>query len=309
MFIRIVEDDGTFSQSQSFSELETSFGFLLERGFACAILPVSSTEDLISKITDFKKREEILSRNLFAWGDGIGATFIMESCQVLPDLWKAVMLSDPDKFVSPPKAQLPWSYFVLPEDRRLMEDGLDFLYKWIKQGRVRDNLYSSRLSSLVKTGQNYQVDKRFRQHLQPMQFSAQDFFEEFQGGELQKKQFFEDSLFNQDQNISNSSKSLAKNTISLNLNRIEKSISEIEKTQEDVNLQKPNFDCKIIRGYREMNADNPELQLVSNRDLILKLGLGFEEMGNGVLKQISQKDPLFYRYYMSLRAIEESPLN
>ena len=36
------------------------------------------------------------------------------------------MLSDPDKFVSPPKAQLPWSYFVFTEDRRLMEDGLDF---------------------------------------------------------------------------------------------------------------------------------------------------------------------------------------
>jgi hypothetical protein len=32
-------------------------------------------------------------------------------------------------------------------------------------------------------------------------------------------------------------------------------------------------------------------------------------VGQGVLGQIKTKDPLFYRYYISLRAIEESPLN
>ena len=36
MFIRIVEDGETYSQRQSFADLERSFGFLLERGFACA---------------------------------------------------------------------------------------------------------------------------------------------------------------------------------------------------------------------------------------------------------------------------------
>ena len=37
--------------------------------------------------------------------------------------------------------------------------------------------------------------------------------------------------------------------------------------------------------------------------------LGFEEMGKEVFEQIRHKDPLFYRYYISFRAIEESPLN
>jgi hypothetical protein len=94
------------------------------------------------------------------------------------------------------------------------------------------------------------------------------------------------------------------------LKRIEESISKLEK-QEEFSLaeSRPNFDCEIVREYRDINTDDTKLNLVSNRDLILKLGLGFEEMGQGVLEQIRTKDPLFYRYYNSLRAIEESPLN
>ena len=65
----------------------------------------------------------------------------------------------------------------------------------------------------------------------------------------------------------------------------------------------------MVRVYRANHSNDPQLPLVSNRDLILKLGLGFEEMGQGVLEQISIKDPLFYRYYNSLRAMEDSPLN
>ena len=64
-----------------------------------------------------------------------------------------------------------------------------------------------------------------------------------------------------------------------------------------------------VREYRDMNAGNPKLLQVSNRDIILKLGLKFEQMGENVLEQIRLKDPLFFRYYNSLLAIEESPLN
>ena len=84
---------------------------------------------------------------------------------------------------------------------------------------------------------------------------------------------------------------------------------EIQKANVDSSLINDRFNCEIIRTYREINADDKKLSLVSNRDLILKLGLGFEEMGKEVFEQIRHKDPLFYRYYISFRAIEESPLN
>jgi hypothetical protein len=101
-----------------------------------------------------------------------------------------------------------------------------------------------------------------------------------------------------------------KETSNFDLRRIEKSINQIEKQDEiNYNLGSSKFDCEIVRGYREINDADAQLKLVSNRDLIIKLGLGFEEMGNGVMDQIRKKDPLFYRYFNSLRAIEESPLN
>ena len=99
--------------------------------------------------------------------------------------------------------------------------------------------------------------------------------------------------------------------------KIKKLFSDVEEEKADINSfdnlelndVKPSFDCEMVREYREMYSDNPELLLVSNRDIILKLGLKFEEMGEGVLEQIRLKDPLFYRYYKSLRIIEDSPLN
>ena len=71
------------------------------------------------------------------------------------------------------------------------------------------------------------------------------------------------------------------------------------------------FDCEIVRGYRELHANDPELFLISNRDLVLKLGLGFEEMGSGVLDKVGERDPLFIRFYQSLRMVQsmDSPLN
>ena len=77
----------------------------------------------------------------------------------------------------------------------------------------------------------------------------------------------------------------------------------------DAASTKASFDCKILREYIEMNAGKPELLKVSNRDIIVKLGLKFEEMGENVLEQIRLQDPLFYRYYNSLLIIEEYPLN
>ena len=47
---------------------------------------------------------------------------------------------------------------------------------------------------------------------------------------------------------------------------------------------KASFDCDIVRGYRN-HAGDPDLSLISNRDLVLKIGLGFEEMGEDFLNR------------------------
>jgi len=92
--------------------------------------------------------------------------------------------------------------------------------------------------------------------------------------------------------------------------RIEQTIHELSKEEEEtVKLVDATFDCEIVRGYRKLHSNNPNLQQVSNRDLVLMLGTKFEKMGEDVLGQVRERDPLFYRFYLSLRALEDSPLH
>ena len=96
----------------------------------------------------------------------------------------------------------------------------------------------------------------------------------------------------------------------LDYNRVERTISDLSKEEEEtVKLVDATFDCEILRGYRQLHADNPNLEQVSNRDLVLMLGAEFEKMGGDVLEQVRAKDPDFHRFYLSLKALENSPLH
>ena len=100
--------------------------------------------------------------------------------------------------------------------------------------------------------------------------------------------------------------------LKMDLLEVERTNLELTKGEGKVDLTvKASFDCDIVRGYREIHAGDPDLSLISNRDLVLKIGLGFEEMGEDILKQVAERDPLFYRFYRSLRVLEAdaSPLN
>ena len=317
VFFKIVVDDGAYSYRSHFADLESSFGYLLTSGFACVVLPVSSGEDLIKKVNSFREQETLMAENLFAWADGLAANFLMESCRIEPDLWKVMMITDPDEFVSPPSTEeLPWLYFVVDDDRRLKEKGLDLLYEWIDRARSDENNYASRLSGLLRVGQNFQVGKSLPSYFASHIISSSKLFAEMEGPILEEQIFsqfnaeektppqvvqFESSLQSQYKSIGNTD---------FDLDRIEDLINNIEVSKEfNISKASSNFDCEIIREYREIRASDVQLKLVSNRDLILKLGLGFEEMGQEVINQIKNKDPLFYLYYQSLHAIEESPLN
>jgi flagellar basal body-associated protein FliL len=74
-------------------------------------------------------------------------------------------------------------------------------------------------------------------------------------------------------------------------------------------MELATYDCEVIREYRQIHANDTNLAKVSNRDLVLKLGLSFEQMGEEVLDKIGKKDPLFLRFYNSLREVQASPFN
>ena len=312
VFIKVVLHDSSFSLVEEVKNIEDSFGFLLNEGFACLVLPVYSTEDLNDKILAFKESEELLSQHLFGWAEGKAASMLMSSAQQYPEMWKVIMLSEPDIFVSPPESVvLPWVYFEIDEDRSFRDEGLNFLYDWIKLVRENENIYASRLAGLVRYSQKFHLHVKIPSHFIAYAIFCSKFISEM-NGKLPKLKL--DSLLSFQKMIEMNSTILE----TLNITEDNKITAERDQKLLNVEIQKADlvnplgndrFSCEIIRTYREINADDKKLSIVSNRDLILKLGLGFEEMGQEVFEQIRNKDPLFYRYYKSFRAIEESPLN
>ena len=69
---------------------------------------------------------------------------------------------------------------------------------------------------------------------------------------------------------------------------------------------KPNFDCEVVREYRQINKGDAGVAGLTNRELVLQIGSSFEEMGVNVLEKIADQDPMFYRFYLSLKEIGTS---
>lgn len=301
VFIKVVIKQDAYTRENEFEKLNSSFGFLAKEGFACVVLPVSSPEGLVDKITRFKIFEPELSSNLFAWGEGEAATFLMKSCHLKPNLWNALFLTTAEEYISPPSSQnLPWVFFEVSEEQKFNEQELSIIYDWVKSVRKGKNAFINRFTSFVKLVDMARPTKTIPSIFISYAINAQKFMnaikpqpERVPGAAAaphndileSKNEPFQDNHFNHEKlEISD--------------------FKDIEATNTE-----PSFNCKIVREYREMNVGKPELLKVSNRDIIIKLGLKFEEMGENVLEQIRLKDPLFYRYYNSLLIIQESPLN
>ena len=94
------------------------------------------------------------------------------------------------------------------------------------------------------------------------------------------------------------------------LNRIEVNSSYMGEDILDLDAKsmdsQPNFECDVINEYRQLNAGDPEISNLSNRELVLQIGASFEEMGDDVILQIAERDPIFYRFYLSLKEIQQS---
>jgi hypothetical protein len=301
VFIKVVIKQDAYTRENEFKRLNSSFGFLARQGFACLVLPVSSPEGLVDNIMRFKKFEPELSTNLFAWGEGKAATFLMKSCHLKPDLWNAIFLTTAEEYISPPNSQiLPWVFFEVSEEQKFDEQGLPFIYDWIKSVRGGRNIFINRFSGFIKLVDLVGSTKAIPSTFISYAINAQKFTNAIQPRS--------ETVYNE-ATIANDNILETKNE-TLKDDRLHQEKLEVSDFQEfDTVNTKASFDCKIVREYREMNAGKPELLKVSNRDIIVKLGLKFEEMGENVLEQIRLQDPLFYRYYNSLLIIEESPLN
>ena len=135
------------------------------------------------------------------------------------------------------------------------------------------------LKSVLFTEDRIQLEK----HLNP---------EEFASGEILSPNL-ETSI-----NLSEVDLQPARNIGTTNSNDIEFDYSFKEKELDNDSL---DFDCEILRAYKEIHVNDPDLPFLTDRQIILRLGNTFEEMGQSTLESIKIKDSRFFEIYQSIK--------
>jgi hypothetical protein len=305
ILVRVISSVEAEDYEKEFSRLESTFGFVLKRGIACVILPVQDGDDLLMKVDYLQSQHQFLAKNVFIWGDKRAAGYAMEASTTSPEKIKAILLRDPEGVPPPPQmVGLPWLTLQLSEELILEGDELTDLLQWVRIGRISDFLYPARLGGLLRL-EELSETSRMPSFLVASLFQCSNYIDHASDqwpspqplipGEVDNEMNFETS---HEEEMEAFDFELAK-----------EKHREISKENEDaLNVQEATFDCEIIRGYRELRQNDVKLRQVSNRDLVILLGIEFEKMGGGVMEQVREKDPVFHRYYFSLKALEDSPL-
>ena len=308
MLVRILSSKKKEDYETEFAKLEPTFDFLLENGIACVILPAESKDEITQKITDLQTKHALLAENIFAWGDQEAAGYLLEACRENPGKFKGLYISDPIGVPSPPKmVGLPWLTVQISENPYSKESDLKNILHWLRLCRMSESLYPSRLGGLLHM-EDSPTSGQIPSFFVPSLIQCSRYIKRA-GSKWPTPQPISGEVALEETPKTNSLKK-AEEDKPFDLGRIEQTIDELSKAEEDtVKLVDATFDCEIVRGYRQLHSNNPNLQQVSNRDLVLMLGTKFEKMGEEVLIQVRERDPHFYRFYLSLRALEDSPLH
>ena len=236
----------------------------------------------------------------------MGADHILQVTKENASIFKAIIINRPSLVVPPPQVKgIPW--VLLGASPNVAQDGeqLANLLLWVDRGRDADRLYPSRLGGLMKfVGKKNEDFESFAVAylLQVLEFAEQV------GKDWPEPKPLLNSIA-VDEGLSAQEEKPSKLGQSFDLLTVEQKIQKLQQDEKENPVLMATFDCEIVRGYRELHIDDINLRKVSNRDLVLKLGMGFEEMGQEVLQKIGDKDPLFLRFYRSLKEVQETPLN
>jgi len=279
ILIRVISSMEAEDYEKEFSSLESTFGFVLKRGIACLILPVQDADDLLKKVDYLKSQHQLLAKNVFIWGDRRAAGYVMKATTASPEKFKAILLRDP-------------------------EGALNDLVRWVRIGRISDFLYPARLGGLLRL-EELSETSRMPSFFVACLFQCSNYLDHASD----QWPIPQPLIFGEVDNEMNLETTQDEEAEPFDFEVAKEKFRDISKENEDaLNVQDATFDCEIIRGYRELRQNDVNLRQVSNRDLVILLGIEFEKMGGDVMEQVREKDPVFHRYYFSLKALEDSPL-
>ena len=284
IFIYLINPAPRRDYQAGFARLESTFSFLLNNGIACVLLSTESSVELSAKLKFLKTKFPNFSEKIFLYAEQDAVKLIDLNIPEINDLLSCLIVKDPSVEVPLGSITSSWFMGILSKGKTNLEIS-NSLRKRAEQNRNHLNVYHSRLSGLLIDESKFE-DLPVSSHAIAYILNCLEFFR-------LPDLMVDDPLPNEDSNDSPIP-----------------TLSELTETKiidgNATYLAEPNFECEVVDEYRLLNSDDPEITNTSNRELVLQIGESFEEMGKDVLQQVAERDPLFYRFYLSLKEIHKS---
>ena len=276
--------------------------YLLEQGFACLSLPTRSKDILVNDLRILKENFPAVAEKIICRATGREAEILLDACSDHPFLVNMLIVHSPSGFSSVPQVESP-PWFFCSVDRTQMEDYVlvDGLLKWMNAVRDTKFIYPSKIGGLMRVRNSYTSQNIDTFHI-PILMQCIDFYKKLEEDKA-RSYALKKSLVNQaKKNVeTRRAKIDSEGVDSLGINSIQSELSSLKITSNSTQ----SFDCKMVREYRDLHFDDPGVAQANNRDLVLKIGLNFEQMNPAVMQEVKQKDPLFFQFYQSLKIIEK----
>lgn len=279
--------------------------FLLEQGIACLTLPVKNQDNLVSDLRLLKRNYPAVCQQIICRAFGNEAQILLSGCSNNPFLFNMIMVDSPNGYsVAPQVESFPWFYCVVSERFSKDVSLLDGLLEWVTSARDSKYVYPSKIGGLMRVRDNYSSKNLTSFHI-PIMMECISFFENLNEHNVRSYVLKKPTDINFDSNKPLEVNFMKGQPDQLDFSKINLLQTELKKLETE---QSQAFDCKMVREYRELHADDKSVAQAKNRELILKIGANFEQMGSQVMQEVSEKDPLFYQFYQSLKIIQDQPL-
>ena len=303
LILRVLPENSKFRINEEYQLMEMPFKFFLENGVACAVVKAKDVTELLETTYILRKNYPMIAENLYLWGEYEAADYILEATFQRPEAFKAIITLHPTKSISsPPVKGMPWILCAL-NVADLKDEKIDSYLGWVDRARDADTVYTSRLGGLLRIIEPSKVET-FNSFAVAYLLEAFEIVDNL-GDRWPKSRPL---------GFSTTQELLATEggkdpLVLVDLPAVEEKLRMLDQERVNHAEVKASFDCKMVKQYRILHAGDKNLKQITNRDLVIKLGLSFEQMGQNVLEEVGKKDPMFLRFYKSLREVTESPLN
>lgn len=290
LFIYVIPPGNRTVYETEFARMENAFSFLLGHGIACVLLNPETPEELGAKVRFLKAQHPNFAEKVFAYAEGGAVELIDQMPKDASEQLSCVIVKDPTQEIMSNHAST-WFLGLITDgsmDKKIQKS----IIQRVRNSRDNPNLYKSRLAGLLFKNsklENLSLSSNAVAYI----LNCLKFFDATQHANPNPFQEGE-----------------ANESLMVNLlhdgNESVNELSIVNMDESDISESEPTFECDVIREYRQLNPDDPSMANLSNRELVLSLGSSFEEMGEEILLEVAERDPLFYRFYLSLKEIHHS---